>query len=167
MKLYVTDVSVLFDILELGILPEFFALNAEICTTTFVYNEVLNGAQVLEIESYKRSQRLTVLEVSESELDEILVHPIKRNLKSLPDKSLLWKAIKLKGALLTCDGKLKKEAIENGIEVHGSIWVLTELEKQEILSPERTIDLLEKLKINNSRLPLNEIDKIINRLKSK
>lgn len=166
MKLYITDVSVLFDILELGILPEFFALNAEICTTIFVYNEVVKIAQVEEIEIYKRSQKLTILEVTESEVEEINQHPIKRNLKSFPDKSLLWKALQQKGVLLTCDGKLKKEALDFEVEVHGSIWVITELEKQKILNTEKIIELLEQLKIINSRLPMNEIDRIINKLKS-
>jgi uncharacterized protein YeeX (DUF496 family) len=49
--------------------------------------------------------------------------------------------------------------------VHGSIWVLTELEKKKIIGTQKTIELLENLKIVNTRLPFDEIDKIIKRLK--
>ncbi len=41
MRLVITDVSVLFDIYHIRALPEFFALDFEICTTDFVRNEIL------------------------------------------------------------------------------------------------------------------------------
>ena len=78
---------------------------------------------------------------------------------------MLFKAMQLKCPLLTCDEKLKKEAIDNGIEVHGSIWVVTELESQKIIDTNKAIELLETLKMVNSRLPMQEIDRIIKNLK--
>jgi predicted nucleic acid-binding protein len=100
------------------------------------------------------------------EEEQVMNLKLKRNLKSFPDKTMLWKAIQLKCPLLTCDDKLRKEAIDNGIEVHGSIWVLQELENQKIISKQTAIALLDQLKKINTRLPYAEIDKIIHRLKS-
>ncbi len=165
MKLIITDVSVLFDLYQLGILPEFFALKAEISTTSFVYNEIVVTNQINEFEVYKRAQKLKIISISEKEQEEISQFVTRRSLKSLPDKTMLWKSIQLKCSLLTCDKKLKSEAIEHGIEVHGSIWVIEKLIDEKILIKERGIELLELLKLGNERSPVNDINKIIKKLK--
>ncbi len=165
MKLIITDVSVLFDLYHIKVLPDFFALDVEICMTVFVYNEIVQQQQLDEFEMFKRMQKLTILDLLPEEEEQVLNFQTKRNLKSIPDKTMLWKAINLKCPLLTCDEKLRKEAIDNGIEVHGSIWVLTELEKQKIISKQKAIALLEQLKTVNTRLPFAEIDKLIKHLK--
>jgi predicted nucleic acid-binding protein len=165
MKLIITDVSVLFDLFHLKVVPEFFALDVEICMTIFVYNEIVQQQQIEEFEVFKRTQKLTLLDLSPEEEIKVIDFKTTRNLKSIPDKTMLWKAIQLKCPILTCDDKLRKEAIDNQIEVHGSIWVLTELEKKKILGTQKTIELLEHLKKVNTRLPFDEIDKIIKRLK--
>lgn len=165
MKLIITDVSVLFDLYQLGILPEFFALKAEISTTSFVYNEIVVANQVIEFEVYKRSQKLNIILLTEEDQEAVNQFTTKRNLKSLPDKTMLWKSIQLSCALLTCDRKLKLEAKEHGVEVHGSIWVIEKLVEENILDKSIAIVLLEKLKTVNDRLPMEEIDKVIKRLK--
>lgn len=165
MKLIITDVSVLFDLFHIKVLPEFFELDVEICTTIFVYNEIVQQQQIEKFETFKRTQKLIVLDLLPEEEEQVINFKVKRNLKSIPDKTMLWKAIQLKCPLLTCDDKLRREAIDNGIEVHGSIWVVTELEKHKIIGTEKTIELLEQLKKINSRLPVDEIDKIIKRIK--
>jgi predicted nucleic acid-binding protein len=165
MKLIITDVSVLFDLYQLEILPEFFALKAEISTTSFVYNEIVMTNQVVEFEVYKRSQKLNVIMLTDDEQEAVNQFATKRNLKSLPDKTMLWKSIQLRCALLTCDRKLKLEAKEHGIEVHGSIWVIEKLMEENILDRMKAIALLIKLKSINDRLPMEEIDKVIKKLK--
>ena len=165
MKLIITDVSVLFDLFQLEILPEFFALKAEISTTSFVYNEIVIANQVVEFEVYKRSQKLNVIVLTDEEQDAVNEFKTNRNLKSLPDKTMLWKSIQLNCALLTCDRKLKLEAKELGVEVHGSIWVIEKLVEEKILDKFKAIALLEQLKSVNDRLPIDEIDKIIKKLK--
>ncbi|MVO08009.1 hypothetical protein GOQ30_02365 [Flavobacterium sp. TP390] len=166
MKLIITDVSVLFDLYQLEILPEFFALKAEISTTSFVYNEIVIANQVIEFEVYKRSQKLNVIMLTDEEQDAVNQFTTKSSLKSLPDKTMLWKSIQLNCALLTCDRKLKLEAKEHGIEVHGSIWVIEKLEEENILDKSKAIALLEKLKTVNDRLPMEEIDRLIKKFKT-
>jgi predicted nucleic acid-binding protein len=165
MKLIITDVSVLFDLFQLEILPEFFALRAEISITSFVYNEILVANQVVEFEVYKRTKKLNVIILSDEEQEAVTRFATKRNLKSLPDKTMLWKSIQLNCALLTCDKKLKSEAKEHGVEVHGSIWVIEKLVEQNVLDHSKAIALLDQLKTVNDRLPMEEIDKVINKLK--
>jgi len=166
MRLIITDVSVLFDLFQLEILPEFFALKAEISTTSFVYNEIVIANQIVEFEVYKRSQKLNVIVLTDEEQDAVNEFKTNRNLKSLPDKTMLWKSIQLNCALLTCDRKLKLEAKEHGVEVHGSIWVIEKLVEENILDKFKAIALLEQLKSVNDRLPIDEIDKLIKKFKT-
>ena len=165
MKLIITDVSVLFDLYQLELLPEFFALKAEISTTSFVYNEIVVSNQIVEFEVYKRAQKLNVIVLTEEDQEAVSQFATKRNLKSLPDKTMLWKSVQLKCALLTCDKKLKIEAKEHGIEVHGSIWVIEKLVEENILDSTKAISVLNVLKTLNDRLTLDEIDKLIKKLR--
>lgn len=55
MKVAITDVSVLFDLYNVGVLPEFFGLDIEIYTTDFIYNEILQSNEKVEFELFVRS----------------------------------------------------------------------------------------------------------------
>ncbi len=72
----------------------------------------------------------------------------------------------MKCKLLTGDKSLRKEAEENGLEVHGSIWVVTEIVDAKLLSAEKGIELFEKLRIVNDSLPKEEIEKLIKKSKA-
>ncbi len=96
MKLIITDSSVFFDIIKIQALPEFFALNFEICTTDFVKGEILESEQREQIEIFIRSQKLTVFKLSENEIEEVEKFQTKRFFKTLIDKTVLRKAKQLK-----------------------------------------------------------------------
>ncbi len=166
MKLIITDSSVFFDIIKIKALPEFFALDFEICTTDFVKGEILESEQKEQIEMFIRSQKLIVFELSEKEIEEIEKFKTKRVFKTLIDKTVLWKAKQLKCPLLTGDAKLKSEAIEQGVTVHGSLWVIEIMVDNKVITSEVGVEFLERLKICNDRLPLDEIEKLIKKLKS-
>lgn len=80
---------------------------------------------------------------------------------SIADKTILWKALKLKATLLTCDSKLRKEAEGQALEVRGSIWVIEQLVINKIINARKGISLLEQLRLKNTRLPAETIDKLI------
>lgn len=165
MKVVITDVSVFFDLYHLQVLPEFFALDLEIHTTDFIYNEIVNSEQRSEFEVFERSKKLHIIKITPEDEHEIQIMPLSRANRSFPDKTVLWKAKQLKCTLLTCDNKLRNEAIKHEIEVHGSIWVLRKLVEYKIISPAKGIELLEMMKMVNTRLPINEIDSLIKQLK--
>jgi predicted nucleic acid-binding protein len=60
---------------------------------------------------------------------------------------------------------MREVAEKIGIEVHGSIWIIDELVGKTLISTEKAITLLEQLLLTNSRLPRDEIEKRINKLK--
>ena len=165
MKVVITDVSVFFDLYHLQILPEFFALDMEIHTTDFVYNEIANSEQKSEFVIFERSKKLHIIKITPVEEDEIRSMELSRSNKSFPDRTVLWKAKQFKCALLTCDGKLRKEAEGQGLEVHGSLWVINQLIDTGIISKAKGIELFKQMKLLNVRLPMHEIDRLIKRLK--
>lgn len=165
MKIVITDVSVFFDLYHLQVLPEFFALDLEIHTTDFVYNEITYSEQKREFAIFERSKKLHIIKITPEEEDEIRAMKLFRANKSFPDRTVLWMAKQFKCALLTCDSTLRKEAEAHGLEVRGSIWVIKQLIEDEIISKIKGIELLNQMKLVNPRLPLDEIDRLIKRIK--
>ena len=107
-----------------------------------------------------------MFDLSENEIEEVVNFKTKRFFKSLIDKTVLWKAKQLNCLLLTGDAKLRSEAEENEIKVHGSLWVIRMIIEQNIMSAKSAVEYLGKLKIINDRLPQEEIEKLIKKLKS-
>lgn len=62
---------------------------------------------------------------------------------------------------------MRAEAESQGVEVHGSIWVIEELVEKNLIDMAKGINLLETLKQVNSSLPFNEIDKLIRHYRKK
>ena len=161
MKIIITDTNVFFDIIKIKALPEFFALDIEIATTDFVEREILLSDQKDQIALLKRSRKLTIIQLSAEDVIEVKKFKTKRIFKTLPDKTVLWKAKQLNCPLLTGDGKLRNEALEQGLKVYGSIWVIKNLVDKEIVNAKKGVDFLEALKTVNDRLPFDEIEKLI------
>jgi len=161
MKLLITDTNIFFDIIGIGVLPEFFSLDYEICTTVFVINEIIRSDQREEIEVFIRAKEINVIGFSAEEINEIYRFKTEKNFKGITDKSVLWKSLQLKCPLLTGDKKLRIEAENQGVEVHGSIWVIASLVENGLINKTKGAKLLELLKEVNSSLPFNEINKLI------
>lgn len=161
MKLIITDTNIFFDIIGIGALPEFFSLDYEICTTVFVINEIIRSDQREKIEVFIRAKEINVIDFSAEEMGEIYSFKTEKKFKGITDKSVLWKSLQLKCPLLTGDKKLRTEAEKQGVEVHGSIWVISSLVENGFIEKTKGIRLLALLKVVNSSLPFDEIDKLI------
>lgn len=165
MKIVITDTNILFDVIKIGALPEFFSLDYEICTTVFVMHEILPSPQKELIETFIRAKRLIVFDFSAEEIEAVQNFNTERDLKRFTDKSVIWKSLQLNCPMLTGDQRMREVAEKMNIEVHGSIWIIDELVTKTLISSEKAILLLEQLLLTNSRLPKDEIEKRINKLK--
>jgi predicted nucleic acid-binding protein len=167
MKVAITVVSVLFDLFYVGVLPEFFGLDIEIYTTGFIYNEILQSDEKNEFELFVRSGQLKIIVVEENEQETISNMKLTYSNRSIADKTALYKAMQMECILLTCDDKLKKEAIKQKLEVHGSIWIIDQLLDNDIIDTNRAIEVIESLKKTNSWLPVDELDRRLTKYKGK
>lgn len=164
MRIIITDTNVFFDIIGINALPEFFALPYEICTTDFVLSEILRSHQKEQMKMFILEEKLTIFTLTDYEIEDVKAFLTNRSFKGITDKTVLWKAKQLSSILLTGDGKLRKEAIEQGVEVHGSIWVVENLLERHLIEKATAVILLKKLKEINSNLPMDDINKLIKRI---
>ena len=77
---------------------------------------------------------------------------------SFEDCSVWYYSKKLVGALLTGDGKLRKQATKEGVEVRGIIFIFDEILKQNLITFQIAIEKITQLSLINNRLPKKEID---------
>jgi predicted nucleic acid-binding protein len=157
----------LFDLFNVGVLPEFFGLDLEIYTTDFIYNEILHSAEKDEFEIFVRSGQLKIIVVENNEQETISKMVLTYANRSIADKTALFKAKQLECILLTCDDKLKKEAIKQKLEVHGSIWIIDQLVENDKIDKKRAIEVIESLKTTNAWVPVDELDRRLNMYKGK
>lgn len=128
-------------------------------------NEILESEQKIQIESFISANRLHVFKLTAEEVEEVQRFPTRRFFKGITDKTVHWKSQQLKCPLLTGDKKLRNEANDLKIEVHGSIWVINEFIEKQIITKAKGGELLAKLKLINASLPHDEIGSLIKRLK--
>jgi hypothetical protein len=167
MKVAITDVSVLFDLFNVGVLPEFFGLDIEIYTTDFIFNEILQSDEKNEFELFVGYGQLKIIAVEEDEQEIISNMVLTYSNRSIADKTALYKALQMNCIILTCDDKLKKEAIKQKLEVHGSIWIIDQLVENDKINTIRAIEVIESLKAKNAWLPVDELDRRLNKYKGK
>lgn len=166
MRVAITDASVFFDLLNTGVLPEFFRLDLEVFTTDFIYNEIIKSEEKEQFDIFLRSGQLTVITIDEAEQERVAEMKLRYSNSSIADKTALFKAKELSCTLLTCDKKLRKEAEHHNIEVFGSVWIIDELVGKGKLNISRGIEVFERLKQVNAWLPMEEINKRIAHLKT-
>lgn len=161
MKVVINDANILIDLAKLELFKVFSKLNFDLQTTDFIIEE-LNQEQLIPVKKLITSGKLKVIETEDiSDFEAITSLLSKSNGLSFEDCSVWHYSKKLSGALLTGDGKLRKQATKDGLEVRGIIFVFDELLKQELIDFEAAIEKITILYQLNNRLPKKEIDKRI------
>ena len=160
MKLIVSDANILIFLSRLGLVDNFTGMDFEIHTTDFIINEYNKGGagdkKLKRLEKYIRSDKI---KVHEYQFDELLsVYEQKKTL-SIPDCSIFKLSSELQAVLLTGDKALKIYSEQNGIKVHGIIWLIDEMHKHDIIDKVEYKEKLTELKGLSSRLPVEEIDR--------
>ncbi len=160
MRIIVNDANILIDLLELQLLPQFFALEFEFFTTTLILEELLDEQQLL-LKPYLEQGILIAEEMTAIDLEAIkAIEKLKPKL-SQQDCSAYHQARSKQGTLVTSDNVLRKFALATNIEVHGHLWVLDQMVEQQTLTPLTASQKLTELcdNINTQlRLPKAECD---------
>ena len=163
MKVIVNDANILIDLVDLKILPYFFQLEFEFHTTAIILDELFDEQQEA-LFPYIETGQLSVDNITEEDLVEIvMIRATKPNL-SEQDCSAFYQAKKLNAALITSDNTLRKFAQANHIEIHGHLWVFDNLVNKSILTGKTATEKLNELcNVVNPKLglPKNEYQKRI------
>jgi predicted nucleic acid-binding protein len=98
-------------------------------------------------------------------LTEIQLLEVEYRQLSIPDCSCLFHASSVSARLLTGDAALRKIAEQDGVPVHGILWVFDKLVEQKVISKKTAYEKLSQLIVINSRLPGKECRKRLVRWK--
>ncbi len=167
MKIVINDANILIDIVKLELLEEFSNLNFELNTTDFVLEE-LNPDQNKVIQEFISSGKIQLITTNNIEDLQGINNLLESSSGlSFEDCSVWYYSKKMNCTLLTGDGKLRKTAKKDGIEVRGIIYILDQMLVQNQLTLEEAIEKIELLYTLNNRLPKNELIKRLELWKNK
>lgn len=158
----VNDANILIDLLKIGLLDAFFHLEYDFQVTDMVVAEVQED-NVTDLLPYLEGGALTRQGFSFDELLQIQQLQGSNPNLSVPDCSCLFLSSKVTATLLTGDAALRRAAEQNGIAVHGILWIFDELVSAGLISAGEAHEKLSQLMELNPRLPVKECKR---RLKS-
>ncbi len=159
MKIIVNDANILFDLLDIDLIDEFCRLPFEKMITEAVLGEFDDQT----LQSYQKTFESGQIEIYPLNADQLEKVVLLKNTYSaalsFPDCSCLFLAKELSAILLTGDKPLRKTAREEKIRVHGSLWVMDQLVKENIIDHKKAFEKLTLLMKVNKRLPIPECEK--------
>jgi predicted nucleic acid-binding protein len=152
-RLYISDSNIWIDFRNAGLLASLFELPLTLCCTDFVLHELQD---LPRDELVARGLVVETLEAAAiAQLFELMVQ---HNNSSLADVSCYLLAQQTKRPLLTGDGRLRRQAQRDGLEVHGALWLLDALVSYAVVSPQQAAQGLQTMLARGSRLPPTECE---------
>ena len=161
-EIVIKDSCILFDLLDLDLMRDFYLLNLSTFTTPQVIAEITDEEQFNCISPYITSGKLVV--DGTGSFDEIRLLTKHHPGLSIADSSVLELAIRKNCILLSCDGILRRISTHKQITVRGMLWLIEQLCIRRHLSVQQSIDKLVMYSRINSRAPRKEIEALIEKL---
>lgn len=161
MKIAITDINIFIDLLEVDLLNFIFDIGYEIHTTLEVINELLEfNSNVIEIISvYTDKKTLHIKEFTSDEIDSIITLNLYKGL-SFQDISLFYYATQKENfEVFTNDKLLSKTCLQQGIPIHGTLWILDKFNELQKITPIPLAQVLKKLMLRKDRFPIEECKK--------
>ncbi len=154
--LLVSDANIFIDLEKINLLNYVVQINDTIVTTDFVFNELYEEQQ-----NIITKLGIEILSFEGNEISELYSSYISLGTVgiSLSDYSLVIKATKDNGVILSGDKRLRNFSKEQNIEVKGIFYILDKILENELLSKKAWIEKLKSLQEINSRLPQSEFKK--------
>lgn len=147
-RIYVSDTNIWIDFRNANLLSELFQLPFKLCCTDFVLNELVDfqhaklvaGGLIVETLNDEATGRLFSLMAA-------------HNNSSLADVSCYLLAQETGLPLLTGDGRLRKQAVHDGLQVYGALWLLDQLVVHAVIAPDVAGKGLQAMLAHGARLP--------------
>jgi predicted nucleic acid-binding protein len=161
-EIVIKDSCILFDLVELNLIQDFFQLEIIAFTTPQVIEEVNDDEQWKIIETYIINGKLNIDGLGAYE--DITEIENQYAALSFTDSSVLELAIRKNAVLLTSDGSLRKASISIQVAVRGLLWIIEELYLKSIITVELALEKLNEYSRVNTRAPIKEIQNLIKKL---
>ena len=162
-RIAVNDANLFIDLWEMKLLEIFFQLPLVFHTTQLILNE-LEAEQLKDLLGVVEGNYLTVRHLTREEIDRLASLSVQSRKLSREDLSVYFYARELDNCMiLTGDNRLRKEAQQQGFEVHGILWVFEQLVDNHLLNKAEAIFILKQLMKMNLWLPVEECKRLIER----
>ncbi len=161
-KVVVNDTNIFIDLINMGLLEEFFSLPWEVHTTELVLLELSREGQCETIQQYKENAQLHVPTFDPEEMRNIvglLPSNRKKSDVSIVDRSVWYYAKKNGFVLLTGDRELRIVSESDNVEVHDIIYVIDCIIDAGLMTANEAASKLQQLKSINYRLPKEAFEK--------
>lgn len=149
--IYISDTNIWIDFRNAGLLDHMFRLPFTLCCTDFV---------IQELEDFSHNELvargLVVESFDEEGVQSLLGLKVEHNNSSLADVSCYLLAQTTGRPLLTGDGKLRRQAIKDGLQVHGALWLLDLMVEYQLIDGADAAMALESMLTGGARLPISE-----------
>lgn len=153
MQLVVTDANIIIDLDAGGLLEEIFHLtDMEFCTPDVLYLE-----ELAQHYGALPGLGLKVLSQPPEAVEYVMQLRARYRGPSTNDLFALALARTLSCALLSGDGSLRTAAEAEGVEIHGTIWLIEALLESHLIQVERVAAAYEVMRRDGSRLPWGEV----------
>lgn len=149
--IYISDTNIWIDFRNAGLLKYMFRLPLTFCCTDFVMHELEDFPH-----DELLAQGLVVESFDEGGVQKLLGLRVEHNNSSLADVSCYLLAQSTGRPLLTGDGKLRRQAIRDGLQVHGALWLLDLMVEHQVLDAIDAATALEHMLADGARLPASE-----------
>lgn len=151
--IYISDTNIWIDFRNAGLLDQMFRLPFTLCCTDFVLHE---------LEDFPHDELLAhglmVETFDGAGVARLFSLKIEHNNSSLADVSCYLLAQESGRPLLTGDGKLRRQAQRDGLQVHGALWLLDLMVEHGVIPPTQAADALDNMLEHGARLPSSECD---------
>ncbi len=153
MQLLISDSNIFIDMEVANLTQKMFALPYTFATPDILYYEELEEEHenLLEYNLQILSLTSETIKYTESIVPKYL--KASRN-----DLFALALAKQEKCPLITGDGALRKTGEEEGIIIYGTIWIVNELMKHNLINNDEAVEAYEMMKENKRRLPWHLIE---------
>ena len=158
MAVLVSDTSVIIDLDRGELLEHLFRLPYDFCVPDLLYKKELAG----ELGDRLRTLGLQVVELSPAELSRAT--GLRREIKvlSTPDTFAFSLAEARRWTLLTGDGVLRDLCVQQGVEMHGVLWIIEEFDREGIVGAGRLHAALTTIHDHpRCRLPAVDVRRIL------
>lgn len=147
-RVYVSDTNIWIDFRNAGLLDALFSLPFTLCCTDFVLNELEDFQHDILL------ARGLLVETLDGDANARLFGLMaEHNNSSLADVSCYLLAQETGRPLLTGDGRLRKQAAHDGLQVHGALWLLDQLLEHAVILPAVATAALQTMLDHGARLP--------------
>lgn len=156
MQLLVSDSNVPIDIEHVNLTDSMFSMKI-----IFTVPDVLFEKELKSRHGHLIDLGLKIKSLSDKAVDRAIEFTDKYRQPSELDLFALSLAVEEQCPLLTGDKNLRKAADLEGVQVHGTIWLVNQMLHEIIILLNAAIIAFQKMKNAGSRLPWDEVDKLL------